>query len=119
MFGFSAVRDFLLRLRDWPERLRSIIITIRPITTSHNRTSHDCDLWHHAQFPCETGVCCGSYDGLQRAGNRDYCEVATQGLQAESMRPAAGRGQCVYACHRALKSSDDRRLRGTDRRVRF
>jgi len=25
-------------------------------------------------------LCCGSYDGLQGAGKRDYCAVATQGV---------------------------------------
>jgi len=51
-----------------------------------------------------------SYDGLQVAGNRDYCAVATQGVSKRNpcwsgWRPAGGRGQCVYACHRALESS--------------
>jgi len=39
-----------------------------------------------------------------------YCAVATQGVSKQNpcwpgWRPAGGRGQCVYACHRALKSS--------------
>jgi len=47
---------------------------------------------------------------LQGAGNRDYCVVATQGVSKRNpcwpgWRPAGGRGQCVYACHRALESS--------------
>jgi len=51
-------------------------------------------------------VCCGSYDGLQGAGNGDYCVVATQGVSKwNPCWPAGGRGQCVYACHRALESS--------------
>jgi len=66
-------------------------------------------------------------DSLQAAGNRDYCAVATQGVSKRNpcwpgWGPAAGRDQCVYACHRALESSGDRRLRadrGTDRRFRF
>jgi len=42
--------------------------------------------------------------------------VATQGVSKRNLcwpgwRPAAGRGQCVYACHRALESSSERRLR--------
>jgi len=66
------------------------------------------------------------------AGNRDYCAVAIQGVSKRNpcwrgWRPAGGRGQCVYACHRVLESSGDRRLRaqhgtdsrGTDRRFRF
>ena len=44
------------------------------------------------------------------AGNYDYCAVATQGVSKRNpcwrgWRPAGGRGQCVYACHRALESS--------------
>ena len=51
-----------------------------------------------------------SYGGLQGAGNRDYCAVATQGVSKwnpcwPGWCPAGGRGQCVYACHRALGSS--------------
>jgi len=92
-------------------------------STSHNRASCKCGLWHHAQFPVRwpDGVCCGSYNDLQGAENRDYCAVATEGVSKRKpcwpgWRPAAGRGQCVYACRRALESSGDRRLRGTDRR---
>jgi len=67
-------------------------------------------------------VCCGSYDGLQGAGKRDYCAVATQCVSKwnpcwPGWRPAGGRGQCVYACHKALESSSDRWLHadhGTD-----
>ena len=64
-----------------------------------------------------------SYDGLQGAGNRDYSAVATQGVSKRNpcwpgWRPAGGRGQCVYACHRALESSL-RAHRGTDRRFRL
>jgi len=63
-----------------------------------------------------------SYDGVQGAGNRDYCAVATQGVCRRNpcwpgWRPAGGHFQCVYACHRALESNGDRRLRahcGTD-----
>jgi len=70
-------------------------------------------------------VCCGSYDGLQGAGNRHYCTVATQGVSKRNpcwpgWRPAGGRVQCVYACHRTLESSGDRGLRadrGTDWRT--
>jgi len=70
-------------------------------------------------------VCCGSCNGLQGAGNRDHCAVATQGVSKRNpcwrgWRPAGGRGQCVYACQRALESSGDRPLRadrGTDRRT--
>jgi len=56
------------------------------------------------------GVCCGSYSGLQGAGNRHYCAVAIQGISKRNpcwpgWRPAGERGQCVYACHRALESS--------------
>jgi len=44
------------------------------------------------------------------AVNRDYCGVATQGVSKRNpcwpgWRPAGGRWQCVYACHRALESS--------------
>ena len=51
-----------------------------------------------------------SYGGLQGTGNRDYCAVATQGVSKRNpcwpgWRPAGGRGQCVYACHRVLESS--------------
>ena len=47
---------------------------------------------------------------LQGAGNRDYCAVATQSVSKRNpcwpgWRSADGRGQCVYACHRALESS--------------
>jgi len=47
---------------------------------------------------------------LQAAGNRNYCAVATQSVSKRNpcwpgWRPAGGRGQCVYACHRALESS--------------
>jgi len=67
------------------------------------------------------GVCCGSYDGLQGAGNQDYCAVATQGVSKRNpCWPASGHGQCVYTCHRALESSGDHLLRahrGTDRRT--
>jgi len=47
---------------------------------------------------------------LHSAGNRDYCAVATQRVSKwnpcwPGWRPAGGRGQCVYACHRALESS--------------
>jgi len=61
-------------------------------------------------------VCCRSYDGVQGAGNRDYCAVATQRVSKRNpcwrgWRPAGGRGQCVYACHGALESSGDHRLR--------
>ena len=50
------------------------------------------------------------YGSLQGAGNRDYCAVATQGVSKRNpcwpgWRPAGGRGQCAYACHRALESS--------------
>ena len=43
-------------------------------------------------------------------GYRDYCAVATQGVSKRNpcwpdWLPAGGRGQCVYACHRALASS--------------
>jgi len=55
-------------------------------------------------------VCCGSYVGVQGAGNGDCFAVATQGVSKRNpcwlgWRPAGGRGQCVYACHRALESS--------------
>jgi len=55
-------------------------------------------------------LCCGSYDGVQGAGNRDYCAVATEGVSKRNpcwrgWRPAGGRGQCVYGCHSALESS--------------
>jgi len=100
------------------------------------RVHNDCSLqatiallWLVASrtLPLRDGVCRGSYDGLQGAGNRDYCAVATRGVSKRNpcwpgWRPAAGRGKCVYACHRALESSGDRRLRadrGTDRRFRF
>jgi len=51
-----------------------------------------------------------SYGGLQGAGNRDYCAVATQGVSKRNpcwpgWRPAGERRQCVYAYHRALESS--------------
>jgi len=51
-----------------------------------------------------------SYGGLQGAANRDYYAVATQVVCKRNpcwpgWRPAGGRGQCVYACHRALESS--------------
>jgi len=51
-----------------------------------------------------------SYGGLQGTGNWDYCAAATQGVSKRNpcwpgWRPACGRGQCVYACHRALESS--------------
>jgi len=32
------------------------------------------------------GVCCGKYDGLQGAGNRDYCAVITQHVSATGIR---------------------------------
>ena len=65
-----------------------------------------------------------SYGGLQGAGNRDYCAVATKGVSKRNpcwpgWRPAGGRGQCVYACHRALESSMAHTDAGTDRRFRF
>jgi len=58
-----------------------------------------------ARFWLVASVC--SYGGLQSAGNRNYCEVATQVVSKRNpcwpgWRPAGGRGQCVYACHRAL-----------------
>jgi len=61
-----------------------------------------------SRFWIVASVC--SYSGLQGAGNRDYCAVATQGVSKRNpswpgWRPAGGRGQCVYACHRALESS--------------
>jgi len=42
--------------------------------------------------------------------NRNCCAVATQDVSKRNpcwpaWRPAGGRGQCVYACHRALESS--------------
>ena len=51
-----------------------------------------------------------SYGGLQGAANRDYYAVATQVVCKRNpcwpgWRPAGGRGQYVYACHRALESS--------------
>jgi len=60
------------------------------------------------RFWLVASVC--SYGGLQGAGNRNYCAVATQGVSQRNpcwsgWRPAGGRGQCVYACHRALESS--------------
>jgi len=64
-----------------------------------------------------------SYGGLQGAGNRDYCAVATQSVSKQNpcwpgWRPAGGRGQCVYACYRALESSTAQTdaHSGTDRR---
>jgi len=67
-------------------------------------------------------ICCGCYDGVQGAGNRDYSAVATQGVCTRNpcwpgWRPAGGRGECVYACHRALESSMAQQTRGTD--IRF
>jgi len=52
-----------------------------------------------------------------------YRALETEGVSKRNpcwpgWRPAGGRGQSVYACHRALESSGDRRLRahrGTDR----
>jgi len=53
-----------------------------------------------------------SYDGLQGAGNRDYCAVSHIGcLQAESVL-------AWLAAHKALESSL-RAHRGTDRRFRL
>jgi len=48
--------------------------------------------------------------GLHGTGNRDYCAVATQRVSKwkpcwPDWRPASGRGQCVYTCHRVLESS--------------
>jgi len=72
------------------------------IDTSHNRATRDARLW------LVTSVCI--YGGLQGAGNRDYCAVATQGVSKRNpcwpgWRPAGGHGQCVDACHRVLGSS--------------
>ena len=73
----------------------------------NDRALHDCGLSY--TLPLRDGVCCGSYDGLQGAGNRDCCAVATKGVCKRNpcwpgWRPAAGCGQCVYACHRVLES---------------
>jgi len=73
----------------------------------NDRASHDCGLSY--TLPLQDGVCCGSYNGLQGAGNRDCCAVATKGVCKRNpcwpgWRPAAGCGQCVYACHRVLES---------------
>jgi len=51
-----------------------------------------------------------SFGGLQGAGNRDCCAVATQGFSKQypcwpGWQPAGAHGQCVYACHWALESS--------------
>ena len=61
-----------------------------------------------ARFWLVASVC--SYGDIQGAGNRNYCAVATQGVSKRNpcwpgWRPAGARGQCVYACHRALESS--------------
>jgi len=82
---------------------------------------------HSTRTSRETGfvVVATAVYSLHGAGNRDYCAVATQGVSKRNpcwpgWRPAGGRGQYVYACHRALESSGDRRLRadhGTDRRT--
>jgi len=66
----------------------------------------DCGVTHTS--PAD-GVCCGSSDDLQGAGNRDYCAVVTQGVSKRNpcwpgWQPAGVHGQCVYACHRALES---------------
>ena len=50
------------------------------------------------------------YGGLQVAGNRDYCAVATQGVSKRNpcwpgWRPVGGRGQCVYTCDRMRETS--------------
>jgi len=68
-------------------------------------------------LPLWDGVCCGSYDGLQGAGNRDFCAVATQRV---SKRNPCWPGWRPARCHRALESSGDRRFpahRGKDRRT--
>jgi len=51
-----------------------------------------------------------SFGGIQGAGNRDCCAVATQGFSKQypcwpGWQPAGAHGQCVYACHWALESS--------------
>ena len=73
------------------------MMTLKMMITSHNRAKRDCGLWRQSEY-------------LQGAGNRDYCAVATEGVSKRNpcwpgWRPAGGRGQCVYACHRALESS--------------
>jgi len=55
-----------------------------------------------------------AYDGLQGAGERDCCVVATPGVSKRNpcwpgWRLAGWRGQCVDACHRVLESSTDKR----------
>ena len=82
-------------------RMTHVIIFVN---TSHNRAKR---LWRHAQFSCETGfvvVATTAYRALETKP-RLLCGSHTGCLQAESVRTAAGRGQCVYACQRALESS--------------
>jgi len=64
----------------------------------------DCGLWHiYAHFPCETG-----FVVVATAAYRALDTETTVGLPhrvSPSGIRAGGRGQCVYACHRALESS--------------
>jgi len=41
-------------------------------------------------LPLSDGVCCGSYHGVQGAGNRDLCAVATQGVCKRNRAGLAG-----------------------------
>jgi len=76
----------------------------RPYSSYKPRAKLVASVW------CGWRRCCGSYDGLQGTGNRDYCAVVTKGVSKRNpcwpgWRPVGWRGQCVYGCHRALESS--------------